>query len=154
MQSLRVNDELNKNNFQQHMYVVRVKPTAKPFDLHEFFPSSAVILEFDDDEEIVLDKKLRQQCGRDEDTEMNKANPMAFSKELRFVDVNSQFFLSLKWMWGEPLQITGDLYVGRGIFAHPDQNCECNSNSETKSDSEEDKQISGGSPLSGETEDE
>jgi hypothetical protein len=51
MQSLRVNNELDKNDFRQHMYAVRVKPTAEPSDLHEFRPSSAAISEFDDDEE-------------------------------------------------------------------------------------------------------
>jgi hypothetical protein len=96
MQSLRVNDELDKNDFRQHMYVVRVKSTAKPFDLHEFHPSSAAISEFDDDVEIVLERKRKQQRGKDEDTKMNKADSMASSEELRTVDVSSQLFLSSK----------------------------------------------------------
>jgi hypothetical protein len=57
MQSLRVNDELDKNDFQQYMYTIRVKSTGKPFDLHEFRPSSTAISEFDDDEEIEPERR-------------------------------------------------------------------------------------------------
>jgi hypothetical protein len=96
MQSLRVHDELDKNNFRQHMYAIRMKPTAEPSDLHEFHPSSAAISEFDDDVEIVLERKRKQQRGKDEDTKMNKADSMASSEELRTVDVSSQLFLSSK----------------------------------------------------------
>jgi hypothetical protein len=78
-----------------------VKLTAEPSDLHEFRPSSAAILEFDDDEEIVLERKCKQQRGRDEDAEMNEADPTASSEELRTVDISSQLFLSSKWTWGE-----------------------------------------------------
>jgi hypothetical protein len=154
MQSLRVHDELDKNDFRQHMYAVRVKPTAEPSDLHEFRPSSTTISEFDDDEEIVPERRRKQQCGRDEDTKMNEADLTAFSKELRTVDVSSQLFLSSKQTRGEQLQITGGLYVGRGVFAHPEQNRECISNSETEIDNEEGEQISGGSPWSEGYEDE
>jgi hypothetical protein len=154
MQSLQVHDELNRNDFRQHMYVVRVKPTAEPSDLHEFRPSSAVISEFDDDEEIVPERRRKQQCGRDEDTEMNEANPTAFSKELRTVDVSSQLLLSSKRTRGEQLQITRGLYVGGGVFARPEQNRERISDSKTETDSEEGEQISGGSPWSEGYEDE
>jgi hypothetical protein len=37
MQSLRVHDELDKNDFRQHMYAVRVKPIAEPSDPTTFF---------------------------------------------------------------------------------------------------------------------
>jgi hypothetical protein len=84
---------------------------------------------------------------------MNEADPMAFSKELRTVDVSSQLFLSSKRTRGEQLQITGGLYVGGGVFAHPEQNRECISDSETETDNEEGEQISGGSPWSGGYED-
>jgi hypothetical protein len=154
MQSLRVHDELDKNDFRQHMYAVRVKPTTKPSDLHEFRPSSAAISEFNDDEEIVLERRCKQQRERDEDTEMNEADPMAFSEELRTVDVSSQLFLSSKRTRGEQLQIIGGHYVGGGVFARPEQNRECISNSETETNSEEGEQISGGSPWSGGYEDE
>ena len=77
MQSLRVNDELDKNDFWQHMYAVRMKPTTEPSDLHEFCPSSATISKFDDDEKTVLDRKCKQQHRKDEDTEMNEADPIA-----------------------------------------------------------------------------
>jgi hypothetical protein len=154
MQSLRVNDELNKNDFRQHMYAVKVKPTAEPSDLHECRPSSAAISEFDDDEEIVRERRCKQQCGRDMDTEMNEANPTAFSEELRTVDVSSQLFLSSKRTRGEQLQIIRGLYVGGGVFSRPEQNRERNSDSETETDNEEGEQISGGSPWSGGYEDE
>jgi hypothetical protein len=87
------------------MYVVRVKPTTEPSDLHEFRPSSAAISEFDDDEEIVPERRRKQQRGRDEDTEMNEANPTAFSEELRTVDISSQLFLSSKRTRGEQLEV-------------------------------------------------
>jgi hypothetical protein len=143
MQSLRVHDELDKNDFQQHMYAVRVKPTAEPSDLQEFHPSSAAISEFDDDEEIVPDRKRKQQCGRDEDTEMDEADPTAFTEELRTVDASSQLFLSTKRTRGEQLQITGGLYVGGGVFARPEQNSVRISDSETETDSQEGEQVSG-----------
>jgi hypothetical protein len=143
MQSLRVHDELDKNDFRQHMYAVRVKPIAEPSNLHEFHPSSAAISEFDDDEEIVPDRKRKQQRGRDEDTEMNKANPTAFTEKLRTVDASSQLFLSSKRTREEQLQITEGLYVGGGVFARPEQNSVRISDSETKTDSEEGEQVSG-----------
>ena len=96
MQSLRVNNELDKNDFRQHMYAIRIKPIVKPSNLHEFSPSSATILEFDDNEEIVSERKRKQERKRDEDTKMNEADSIAFSEELRIVDVNSQLSLSLK----------------------------------------------------------
>jgi hypothetical protein len=154
MQSLRVHDELDKNDFRQHMYVVRVKPTAEPSDLHEFCPSSAAISEFDDDEEIVPKRSRKQQHGRDEDTEMNEADPTAFSEELRTVDVSLQLFLSSKRTRGEQLQIIGGLYVGGGVFARPEKNRERISDLETETDNEEGEQISGGSPCSEGYEDE
>jgi hypothetical protein len=143
MQSLRVHDELDKNDFRQHMYAVRVKPTSEPSDLHEFRPSSAAISEFDDDEEIVPDRKCKQQRGRDEDTEMNKADPTAFTEELRTVDASLQLFLSSKRTRGEQLQITRGLYVGGGVFARPEQNSVRISDSEIETDSEEGEQVSG-----------
>jgi hypothetical protein len=143
MQSLQLHDELDKNDFRQHMYAIRVKPTAEPSDLQEFRPSSAAISEFDDDEEIVPDRKRKQQRTRDEDTEMNEADPTAFTKELRTVDASSQLFLSSKWTRGEQLQITGGLYVGGGVFARPEQNSVRMSDSETEMDSQEGEQVSG-----------
>ena len=59
MQSLRVTNELDKNDFWQHMYVARVKPTVEPFNLHEFHPSNIAMSEFDDDEKIVLHRKRK-----------------------------------------------------------------------------------------------
>jgi hypothetical protein len=53
------------------MYAVRVKATAKPSDLHEFHPSSAAISEFDDDEEIISERREKQQHRGAEDIEMN-----------------------------------------------------------------------------------
>jgi uncharacterized protein YjbK len=67
MQSLQSNYELDKNDFRQHMYAIRVKSTAKPSDLHEFRPSSVAILEFDDDEEILPERRGKHQGRRDED---------------------------------------------------------------------------------------
>jgi hypothetical protein len=143
MQSLRVHDELDKNDFRQHMYAVRVKLTAEPSDLHEFRPSSAAISEFNDDEEIVPDRKRKQQRGRDENTEMNEDDPTAFTEELRTVDASSQLFLSSKRTQEEQLQITRGLYVGGGVFARPEQNSVRISDSETETDSEEGEQVSG-----------
>jgi hypothetical protein len=116
------------------MYAVRVKPTAEPSDLHEFRPSSAAISEFDDDEEIVPDRKRKQQRARDEDTEMDEADPTAFTEELRTVDASSQLFLSSKRTRREQLQITGGLYVGGGVFARPEQNSVRISDLETEND--------------------
>jgi hypothetical protein len=85
---------------------------------------------------------------------MNEADPTAFFEELRTVDVSLQLLLSSKRTRGEQLQITGGLYVERGVFARPEQNRECISDSETETDSEEGEQISGGSPWSEGYEDE
>ena len=63
IQSLRSNDEINKNDFRHHMYVVRMKPTTEPSDVHEFRPSSTGISEFDDDEEIVPEKNVDNNVG-------------------------------------------------------------------------------------------
>ena len=57
MQSLQTYQEIDKNDFWHHMYAITVKPTAEPSDLHEFRPSSAGISEFNNEEEIVLEKK-------------------------------------------------------------------------------------------------
>ena len=96
MQSLQVNNEHDINDFRQHMYVVRVKPTVKPSDLNEFHPTSVAISKFNDDEEIISEKKCKQQRGRDEDNKINKVDSTAFFKELKIIDINSQLFLSSK----------------------------------------------------------
>ena len=103
MQSLQLNDELNKNNFRQHMYAVKVKSTGESLDLFEFHPSGAAISKFDDHEEIVPERRGKQQRQKVEDTKMNEADPTASSGELRTVDVCSQFFLSSKRAQGEQL---------------------------------------------------
>ena len=61
-QSLQSNQEINKNDFRHLIYAITVKPTVEPSDVHEFCPSSAGKSEFDDDEEIVPERKRRQPC--------------------------------------------------------------------------------------------
>ena len=75
---------------------IKVKPAAEPSDLYEFYHSSVCISEFDDEEEIVPERKRRQIRRRDEDTKMTETNPSESAEELQTIDVSSQLFLSSK----------------------------------------------------------
>ena len=141
-QSLQTYQEINKDDFRHHMYAITMKPTAEPSNLHEFCPSSIGISKFDDEEEIIPKRKRRQPRRRDDNTNMSEADFNESTKELKTVDISSQLFLSSKQTQGEQLQVTGGLYLGRGVFTRPEQNCECNAGSWY--DSEDNKGISKG----------
>ena len=115
-----------------------MKP-AEPSDLREFRPFGAAISKFDDEEEIVPERKCRQPRWRDEDTAMTEADPSESPEELQTIDVSSQLFLTFKRMQvEEQLQLTGGVYLGGGHFARPDQNCERSPDSGIWCDSQDD----------------
>ena len=114
--SLRMYQEIDKNDFRHQLYAVRMKPT-EPSDLQEFRPSGAAISKFDDKEEIVLERKRRQPRRRDEDTKMIEADPSESPEELQTIDVSLQLFLTSKrTQVEEQLQLTRGVYLGGAIL--------------------------------------
>ena len=125
-----------------------MKP-AEPSYLQEFHPFSAAILEFDDEEEIVPERKRRQPRQRDEDIEMTEADPNESAEELQTIDVSSQLFLMSKRMQvEEQLQLTRGVYLEGDHFAHPDQNREHSPDSGIWCDGQDDDKNSRGIAIS------
>ena len=63
--SLQTYQEIDKNDFRHQLYAVKVKPATEPSDLQELCPSSASISEFDNNKEIVPERKCRQPRQRE-----------------------------------------------------------------------------------------
>jgi hypothetical protein len=133
-QSLRSLQELDKNNFQHFMYVVRAKSSDEAPPPPEIRYPVDAISEFDDDEEVEEARATEPHRRKVSDVDTNLADPTESPQTLRTIDVSAQLFLSCKRTRGEQLGFIP--YAAGGVFGRLEQKHLRQDERDTDSDSE------------------
>jgi hypothetical protein len=119
MQSLRSEEELDKNDFRHLMYAVRAKSTDEGPSLPEIRRTADAISEFDDDEEVQDQRATQSQRQKVSNVETSIEDPTVLPVQLRTVDVSSQLFLTSKRSRVEQQGFTP--HAAGGFFGRPEQ---------------------------------